>query len=169
MNAFKKCPACASSEIKVETGEHHFLESGLDNVWLLNVEKLICSKCKEEIVSIPHSTRLMQRIAEEIITSPSALRGAEIRFVRKNLHLKVVEFARLLGVDRVTVSRWENGHESPTKPADRLIRFIYSRRARVSEATLHRLDEYLEKEEHPAHSPNYVIPLPLEQASCTNG
>ncbi|MGO9019153.1 MAG: helix-turn-helix domain-containing protein [Syntrophobacteraceae bacterium] len=33
-----------------------------------------------------------------------------------NLHLKINEFARLLGVDRVTVSRWENEHKNCFHP-----------------------------------------------------
>lgn len=169
MEAFIKCPTCASSDIKIETGTHHFMESGLKNVSLLNVEKLICNKCGEEIVSIPNPNQLMQCIAEEIITSPAPLTGPEIRFVRKNLHLKIVEFARLLGVAPGTVSRWENEHEWPTTPADRLIRFIYSRKAKVSESTLQKLDKFLEEEEHPSPPSNYVIPFPLEQAACANG
>lgn len=169
MEAFKKCPTCASTDIKIETGTHHFLESGLNNVSLLNVEKLICSKCGEEIVSIPNPTQLMQCIAEEIITSSAPLTGPEIKFVRKNLHLKIVDFARLLGVALGTVSRWENRHEIPTTPADRLIRLIYSRKAKVSEPTLRKLDKYLEEEEHPVPPSTYIIPFPLEQRACANG
>lgn len=166
MDRFKKCPVCASDDIRIEAGTHHFLESGLDNVFLANVEKLVCNKCGEEIVFIPSSTQLMQCIAEYIITSPSPLTGAEIRFLRKNLHLKVAELAKLLGVDRVTVSRWENGHLRPTSPADRLIRVVYGMRAKVSESTLSKLNKYLEGDKHPGGPFQYFIPFPLHQSAC---
>jgi len=169
MDAVKKCPVCASEGIKVETGEHHFLESGLDNVILLNVEKLVCSQCGEEVVSIPNPNQLMQCIAEMIVTSPAPLTGAEIRFLRKNLLLKTADFAKLLGVARGSVSRWENGRESPPMPTDRLIRFIYSRREKLSESILSKIDKYLEEEHHPPRPDQYVIPFPLQETMCTEG
>lgn len=167
MEGSQKCPVCASEDTKIGVGTHHFLESGLDNVSLLNVEKLVCNQCAEEIVFIPNSTQLMQCIAEEIIASPVHLKGTEIRFLRKNLHLKITEFAGLLGVDRVTVSRWENGHEIPKSPMDRLIRLVYGMRAKVSAKTRKRLNKYLEEGEDPNQPSDYVIPFPLQQSACT--
>ncbi|MBP8645778.1 MAG: helix-turn-helix domain-containing protein [Syntrophobacteraceae bacterium] len=92
----------------------------MDNVDLTNVEMGICGDCGEKVVSIPRSSELMKRIGESILLKPTNLNGAEIRFLRKNLRLKIHEFAQLLGVDRVTVSRWENEHEKPSRSADRL-------------------------------------------------
>jgi transcriptional regulator with XRE-family HTH domain len=40
--------------------------------------------------------------------------GAEIRSVREALKLSQSQFAMLLGVHAVTVSRWETGAQSPT-------------------------------------------------------
>lgn len=65
----------------------------------------ICGDSGEKIVSIPRSTKLMKLIGESILLKPTSVRGAEIRFLRKNLHLKINEFGQLFGLDRVTVSR----------------------------------------------------------------
>jgi len=89
---------------------------------------------------------LMKSIAESILLKPISLSGAEIRFFRKNLGMKIKEFSQLLGVDRVTVSRWENGHEKPSKSADRLIRLTYAVEAKVPEAVMEQLRRSLRKD-----------------------
>ena len=42
----------------------------------------------------------------------------KIRALRTKLGLKQQEFAELLGVHIVTISRWEQGHYTPTPLAD---------------------------------------------------
>ena len=72
---------------------------------------------------------------------------AEIRFLRKNLHLKINEFAQLLGVDRVTVSRWENEHEKPSRSADRLIRLTYAVESKLDNSVMDPLRSNLRRDE----------------------
>ena len=160
MEQLEKCPTCGSEHFVLHKGHHHFLESGLDNVHLTNVEIGICSDCGEQIVSIPHSTELMKLIGESILLKPTNLNGAEIRFLRKNLHLRINEFAQLLGVDRVTVSRWENEHEKPSRSADRLIRLTYAVESKLDNSVMDPLRSNLRREE--IDSPvDYFISLPL--------
>jgi DNA-binding transcriptional regulator YiaG len=103
---------------------------------------------------------LMKSIAESILLKPTNLSGGEIRFLRKNLALKINEFSQLLGVDRVTVSRWENDHEKPSKSADRLVRLTYAVEAKVGEAVMESLRRNLRREE--VDSPvDYFVSLPL--------
>jgi putative transcriptional regulator len=136
------------------------LESGLDNVHLSNVDIWRCNACGEKIVSIPHSVELMKSIAESILLKPASLSGGEIRFLRKNLALKINEFSQLLGVDRVTVSRWENDHEKPSRSADRLARLTYAVEAKVGEAVMEHLRKNLRREQ--VDSPvDYFVSLPL--------
>lgn len=52
----------------------------------------------------------------------SPLSGKEIRFLRKHMAMKAIEFAKRVGVDNATVSRWENDKENPADAADRAIR-----------------------------------------------
>jgi putative zinc finger/helix-turn-helix YgiT family protein len=145
-----QCPNCGSHNAVTYRGQHHFQESGLDNVTLLNVEVQKCEDCKERIVSVPQAKQLLSLIGERIILKPTTLSGPEIRFLRKNIFLKTEEFAHILGVARQTVSRWENGHSNPVKPEDRLIRLVYSEYAKIGDPTrsklieMFRLDEFKE-------------------------
>lgn len=102
----------------------------------------------------------MRLIAESILLKPTSLNGAEIRFLRKNLYLKINEFAQLLGVDRVTVSRWENEHEKPSRSADRLVRLTYALEAKIGEGVVEELRKNLRKEEIES-TVDFFVSLPL--------
>jgi putative zinc finger/helix-turn-helix YgiT family protein len=160
LNHREKCPTCGGGRLFLDRGHHHFIESGLDNVHLVNVDIWRCRDCGEEIVSIPRSTELMKTIGESILLKPTSLSGAEIRFLRKNLTLKINEFAQLLGVDRVTVSRWENEHEKPSRSTDRLVRLTYAVEAKVSETVMESLRKILRREGIDSQM-DYFVSLPL--------
>ena len=160
MAHLEKCPTCGGMRVAFQRGHHHFLESGLDNVHLTNVEIGVCGDCGERIVAIPHSPELMKSIGEGILLKPTSLNGAEIRFLRKNLRLKISEFAQLIGVDRVTVSRWENEHEKPSRSADRLVRLTYAVEAGTAEEVMTQLRTNLRKEDTDSQI-DYFVPLPL--------
>jgi putative transcriptional regulator len=166
MSTPRICPNCGGTHMTPRRAHHHFVESGLDNVHLVNVPIVACAACGEEIISIPQPTQLMKCIAEEgVLLKPAPLSGPEIRFLRKNLMLKVVEFARLLGVDRVTVSRWENGHEKPARPTDRFIRLLYANQAMVRPEVAEKLRNHLGKEEEDRQL-DYFFPVVEQMVSC---
>jgi putative zinc finger/helix-turn-helix YgiT family protein len=102
----------------------------------------------------------MKSICESVLLKPTILSGAEIKFLRKNLSLKINEFAQLLGVDRVTVSRWENGHEKPSRSADRLLRLTYAVEANIPENAREQLRRNLRKEAIDSKV-DYFVSLPL--------
>ena len=118
------CPTCGS-EMSCRLGEYHYRESGLDNLYLTEVEIWECP-CGEEVVGIPNLPGLHDLIARTLVQKKSFLKGGEIRFLRKNLALPAKDFAALLGVDPATVSRWENGKQTPGPLADRFIRMVYA-------------------------------------------
>jgi len=143
----KKCPQCGEAEMKKKVIDHyHFLESGLDNVFLLKPEIAVCPRCGEEILMLPEPSKLLECLGKAIIMAPGALSAREIKFIRKNLFLKGNEFADLLGVNRGTVSRWENDEKSPEPPTDRLIRMIYASKLREPE-TFYKLVERFREED----------------------
>ncbi len=146
MAAKEKCLNCGSKDLVVSRGEHKFPESGLDNVTLINVEIEKCNTCGEKVVSIPNPNQLLKVIGEQVILKPNRLSAKEIRFLRKNIYLKTQEFAQITGVQRGTVSRWENEHSEPTPSEDRLIRMIYAQYASVSESIKKNLEEMLRKD-----------------------
>ena len=146
MSSKQTCPNCGNKDIVTARGEHEFLESGLDNVRLMNVEIKKCDNCGEKVVSIPNPNQLLKVIGEQIILKPNRLSAPEIKFLRKNIYLKIQEFAQIIGVSRVTVSRWENKHSKPTASEDRLIRMVYAQYANVDESVEKRLREMFREE-----------------------
>lgn len=120
------CPACGRLGETV-VGDYHYLESGLDNVWLCHIELFRCP-CGEEGPLIPNPIELHNLIGTRVVTQKHPLSGREIRFLRKRLALTGIKFAELLGVDNATLSRWENDKETPSSLADRCIRLLYATR-----------------------------------------
>jgi putative zinc finger/helix-turn-helix YgiT family protein len=106
---------------RVET--HHYKESGLPYVFLEGVKKYYCS-CGEWEVEIPRPGKIEEKLSQTIVEKSPCLNGAEIRFLRKHLEFSVKDFAYLLGVHRVTVSRWENNQVKIDKCYDSIIRAL---------------------------------------------
>ncbi len=146
-----RCPNC-NNEMSCKLGEYHYLESGLENVYLLGVELWSCP-CGEEAVGIPNVPGLHEVIAHEIVHKKSFLSGPEIRFLRKAMGMAAKVFAELLGVDPATVSRWENEKQSPGGANDRLVRMIYAAHKGLS------LEDLMA--DFPAIQPDGDLPLPF--------
>ncbi len=146
MGELRKCPSCGDSGMQRKVTDHyHFPESGLDNVFLLKPEIAVCARCGEEILMLPEPSKLLRCLGKAVIFAPGALSAKEIRFLRKDLGLKSSEFANCLGVNRGTVSRWENGEKSPEPPTDRLIRMVYA--SKLGEKVILQLLKHFEEED----------------------
>lgn len=106
---------------------HHYLESGLKNVYLEGVKEFICPKCKESYIDIPSPELIHIIIALVISSKEGMLSGEEIRFMRKELGMTGKAFAHFIGVSPITLSRWENdsGSANKSEAHDRLIRFAF--------------------------------------------
>ena len=117
------CNSCGKAMKKVKKN-YLYTESGLSNIILVNLTIVVC-ECGEEMPIIPHVESLHRVIAFEIIKSKAQLSGKEARFIRKQLALKASKLADILGVDKVTVSRWENENAAIGPANDRLIRSLY--------------------------------------------
>jgi len=114
----------SDNEMTCSVEPYHYKECGLDNIILLDIEIYKCV-CGEEYVSIPAMPELHGIIGLFLIKQKSLLTGKDIRFLRKNMGLNSKTFAEYIGTSGETVSRWENGKYTITKPHDRLIRFMY--------------------------------------------
>ena len=162
-----KCPLCGNSNVESKTGQsYHFTESGLDNVYLVNVETSHCPDCGAGSVSIPQSPQLLNCLGEAIVLSSGLLSGPEVRFLRKNLHIKINDFAKLLGVARGTLSRWENGQIRITRSNDLLIRSIYLFKGPgMGNEVRDEFRKWLEKQ-HARKRKRINLRLPLDRFSC---
>lgn len=162
-----KCPVC-NSETVCARDTHHYTESGLDYVYLEGVDVCKCS-CGEAIVSIPAMPQLHSVIALAIIKKKSLLIGQEIRFLRKNMGLTATKLSKIIGVDNATISRWENGSQTITKPHDHFIRLVYSNIKGIPEDEI----KHLIQEDFEGIEPKqkkilqYIIPWPQSKEGCT--
>ncbi|MBX9942914.1 MAG: helix-turn-helix domain-containing protein [Reyranella sp.] len=110
----------------------HYTQSGLDNVWLANGWRREKTDYGPAF-AIDHAETLHRAIADAIVRFPGPLRGQEARFLRTVLGLSQEHFAKLLGVDRATVIRWEKARTAALDRAyDIAVRASYEARAAAS-------------------------------------
>ena len=117
------CDVCGGAAM-IERRDYHFREVGLPRVVLLGIDVLHCEQCGDGGPIIPRLNDLMHTLALAVINQPARLAGAEVRFLRKYLGLSGAEFARLLSIDKTTLSKWENDADQAGEQSDRLIRAI---------------------------------------------
>lgn len=101
------CPKCRS-EMRETIGRYQYRESGLDNVFLQDWPMFVCGGCELQLPRLPNAESIASLITPYIVRQAGRLDGDTILFLRKAMALTSVEFAAMLGVERVTVSRWEN-------------------------------------------------------------
>jgi putative zinc finger/helix-turn-helix YgiT family protein len=133
------CPICQEPALVTRRASHHYVESGLMNITLDQLEVSECGHCGERIISIPRLAELHRAIAFALVQQPSPLIGSQIRFLRKYLGWSGVDFAAVMGTAPETVSRWEHGKQSMTLVADRLLRALVLRQRPVEEYPNERL------------------------------
>ncbi len=103
----------------------HFLDSGLPNIYLVGIRYFTYSDGRI-VPEIPAAKQLMQLIARNLIQRKEALAGDEIRFLRKRLGQKQVDFSRAIGIEPETLSRCENDHQKLGESNDKFIRLYYA-------------------------------------------
>lgn len=127
---------------------YQYVGSGLPNVYLVGVKYTVCSVCESQSAEIPALAELLKAIAQAIVEKTSSLNGAEVRFLRKNLERKSMDFASLIGVEPQTLSRMEGTNEAlpVERGRDRLIRLVYrvlSGDAKLKDAPADRIERWL--------------------------
>jgi DNA-binding transcriptional regulator YiaG len=108
-----------------EPMSHHYLDCGLDNVWLedgYDVHRTPYGKG----ISIRDTAALHHAIGRWMIAHPKPLDGADLRFIRTELELTQRGLADMLGATEQTLRLWEKYRKKPLPgPADRLLRALY--------------------------------------------
>lgn len=127
-----RCMACGAEMVSARE-TYPYDECGLPHVILVGVEVRRCAGCDESEVVIPNIEGLHRVIAGVLVRKPARLTGAEVRFLRKFRGWGQADFAARIGVDKTTVSKWENGHEMPGAVADRLIRLVVALSAPITD------------------------------------
>lgn len=102
----------------------HFVDSGLSDVYLIGIKYYTC-ECGRVIADIPTIKQLMQLIARDVLSKPTSLSGEEVRFLRKRLGKKQVDFAHEIGLEPETLSRYENEKAPISETSDKIVRLYY--------------------------------------------
>jgi len=110
---------CGASQVSSRR-DYKFIESGLDNIILKNIEVLECPQCKTVSPRIPRHNSLLRTIALALIAKPYPLSGPEIKYLRKFLAMTQEEFAKYVSADTAVISRWENDVQPVGPQSDRL-------------------------------------------------
>lgn len=143
MKPIMTCPVCGDVAVEPWPPGIAVPETGLENVILKGDDVFRCPRCGEGDYVLHGLETFLRPISLAVLCAPRPLTSREIRFLRKELELTVTAFARLLGVTRVTVSRWENGLKRPPKSADHAVRLLSAAALRVPRETWERLESVL--------------------------
>lgn len=104
---------------------HHYIESGLDNVVLLDGYQLTETPYGPGL-SIHKVDALHEAIGRSLIHQARTLDGAALRFLRIEMDLTQARLAILLGAEEQTLRRWEKARTKAIPgPADRMLRALY--------------------------------------------
>ena len=83
------------------------IDEGGVRIVLDDVRIFTCKKCKVETPAIPKMEALFKEVAHTLARKRQRMMPQEVRFLRKHLGLSSRSFARKIGVDHTTVSKWE--------------------------------------------------------------
>lgn len=95
-------------------------------------------------------------IGLHLVSNLPELRGAHVRFLRKELDLSQVDLGDILGVGESSIGNWENGRGRITKPADRLLRNLYREHVKGN-GTIRELIERIGQLNHDLHDSRLVF------------
>jgi putative transcriptional regulator len=126
MEKTMKCLDCGSEMKRFTQAQYRYTLSGLTKVYLNGVIEHRCSSvdCGGTEIDIPNIEELHNLLSSMIAKQECKLAPEEIRFLRTHLGFSGVDFARKVGVDAATVSRWENGKMPMGEANEKLLRIM---------------------------------------------
>ncbi|MBV8451185.1 MAG: hypothetical protein JOZ29_02780 [Deltaproteobacteria bacterium] len=101
---------------------YRFDRCGLDDVFLIGIERHICPRCNAIYPIIPRIQELHTAIASVLSEKPGALTGQELRYLRRWIGVEAQVFADLLGLRPEHLSKVENNRLKLGAVAERLAR-----------------------------------------------
>jgi putative zinc finger/helix-turn-helix YgiT family protein len=125
-----KCISCGRA---MTTKRENVPYTALPGTVLVGVPVSRCARCGEYEVAIPAIDELNRVLADAVIRKRARLAGDEIRFLRSYLGYAAADFAKLIGSDRATVSRWESDKQPIGHHTDLLLRAMIMLDRKVDE------------------------------------
>lgn len=139
---------------------YHYIESGLDNVFINGLEPIIDDE-GDEVITINSIAALHVEIARGIVTRDGSMTGNELRFLRSEMGMTQMQLASVVNKEGQTVGRWERD-EFPIDPnAETLIRRM------AGEKLIEAFDQSIEELVQRIHSP--VAAVEINIAANNNG
>jgi len=124
------CERSAQVRWATPGAEYHYVGSGLENVYLVGIPYYVCPDCEKQAAVIPAMKELHEALARVIVSKTSPLRGPEVRFLRKRLGKKAIDFAPMVSLTPEYLSALENNPDPVDPGRDKLVRLIYRAMAR---------------------------------------
>ena len=116
-----KCFQCGHA---MTTKRENVPYSALPGAVLVGVPVSRCPNCGEYEIAIPAIDELNRVLAAAVVRKPTRLSGGEVRFLRTYLGYSGADFAKLIGSDPATVSRWEGDKQPLGHHTDLLLRAL---------------------------------------------
>lgn len=143
-----QCPSCVTKKpMKSELITHSFKESGLDHVILHGVKQHRCLQCGEVLFDFGDIHQLNRLIADTLLRKKDLLTGQEIRFLRTHIGYSSEMFARIIGLDKTSLSRIENERAKVSNQVNMSVRFAAGGKMADRNYDLHDLIVALENED----------------------
>jgi len=143
-----QCPSCDSKKaMKSTVIVHKFKESGLDNVTLTGVKEYRCENCGEAILDLGDVSQLTRAIAEALLRKKEVLSGEEIRYLRTHVGYSGEIFAKMLGLDKTSLSRIENNRSKVSNQVNMAVRYAVAGKLADRNYELHDLMIALENDD----------------------
>jgi transcriptional regulator with XRE-family HTH domain len=98
-----------------------YRECGLENVLLEQVPVWRCANGHEDL-QVPSVDNLHLVLAKMLLVQPWPLSGPDVRFLRKFLGYSARAFSSRLGLNHVTLSKFENGRMRTPRRLEALVR-----------------------------------------------
>jgi len=119
---------------------YHYVECGLDNVWLRNGYRRVSAGGYGKVALIEDAEELHKVIAMRLARQSRPLTGQEFRFLRGELKMTQEELGTRLGhADRQSVARWEKAAHRPVPQLeDAVMRVLYLESLGIP-ATMHKV------------------------------
>lgn len=120
-----RCPNCRASMKTQVLAEHDLTDLfGVNGVVVRNLPAMVCPSCGDLVIGGPVLEVLSEALFAQMLHGSFALFGAEVRFLRKAIGFTQVQLSELVGVDRVTVARWETSADRLAMPESIAIRAV---------------------------------------------
>ncbi|MBZ7924406.1 hypothetical protein LAC81_27140 [Ensifer adhaerens] len=114
---------------------YHYIECGLDNVYLASGYTVEDTSGYGETFSIEDMVGLHNAIGDSIVRQHRTMNGAEFRFLRLELDFSQRGLADRLSTNEQSIAKWEKASNKPVsnRAAERLLRIIYANKKKDEE------------------------------------